>query len=844
MTQGTNLGSIYYTVDARATAILKAEALINKSLDSVVRDFAKADKAVSEFTAKQAALGRTINSSGQVFSKSGKVIASASIQYRELANAADTARNSAMQMNTGFTKTAKGVSAGMKGMQQGAQNFSYQIQDIAVQLAGGQNPFLIMAQQLPQMLVGLGAAAAGIGALVAILGGLAMVAFDTRTDIEKLESTIDSITASITLSSTGVAEYTEEMKKLRAVSKDLSESKRALLIVEQSDSMKLAAKALSEATEDARGSFQTVEKFTSSLFKNMTSEGAAAFRELDSALGSIKYGATEEGIKRIDVALKAATGSGLGTTEAGKKLVVGLVDLLSKYMQGKATLDELTKAFDDNKEATTKSKESIDAMIESLKLESETTGASSRAKALHIAWLQKATQEQYNSINAYFNAIEAQERKTESDKKATEAAKNAAAESKKNADGIAAVVMSLEDQRKALELTADGYEEYALRKKLAANGASEAVIQENIKELRSIQDLRKETELFDSIDKEDEDKRISVTKETETIAREGADPLTKLTEERDRQLAVVAEYEALETANHQTAVEARAAIDRQYEEQKQLAAEQSFAMQSETNKMLIDGLNSLSGTASSVLTGMVTQTLSAKDAMRALANAVLNDAVESLVQVGIQYVKNALIKQTADKAMLASEVATKAAKATAHTTAVAATVAELSSIAAAAAFASTAAIPIIGPGLAPAAAAAAAGATATLGSAAIAAAPIAGARRYGGAVGYGSNYEVAEGGKAELYIPQRGNPMLMGSKGGQVVSNSDLMSAMNGGGGQANIDIQIINQGTPQEVTNQQQGFDESTGRQFLKLWVADFGNKGQTFRAVTSGTDAKGRTF
>ena len=65
-----------------------------------------------------------------------------------------------------------------------------------------------------------------------------------------------------------------------------------------------------------------------------------------------------------------------------------------------------------------------------------------------------------------------------------------------------------------------------------------------------------------------------------------------------------------------------------------------------------------------------------------------------------------------------------------------------------------------------------------------------GSRRYGGAVGYGGNYEVAEGGKTELYIPNRGNPMLMGSKGGQVVSNSDLMNAMSGGA--PNINIQVL----------------------------------------------------
>ena len=312
-----------------------------------------------------------------------------------------------------------------------------------------------------------------------------------------------------------------------------------------------------------------------------------------------------------------------------------------------------------------------------------------------------------------------------------------------------------------------------------------------------------------------------VTGQVQGFADAGLDPLAKLTADREKQLAIVAEYEALETANHQLAIDAREAIDAQYEANRMVAAEKSFEMQSEGNKMLIDGLNSLSGTVSQVFTGMVTQTMSAKDAVRGLANAILNDAINSLVQMGIQAVKNMIIGQSAQTAATAASVAAGGVVASAWAPAAAAV--SLASYGANAAPANI-------------------GMASTYGLSQSLA--VAGGRRYGGGVGYGSNYEVAEGGQTELYIPKSGNPMLMGSKGGQVISNSDLMAAMNGGGGQANIDIQIINQGTPQEVTNKQQGFDESTGKQFIKIWVADFNNKGQTFRAVTTGTNAKGRTF
>lgn len=387
-------------------------------------------------------------------------------------------------------------------------------------------------------------------------------------------------------------------------------------------------------------------------------------------------------------------------------------------------------------------------------------------------------------------------------------------------DEVKKITDALADEHKQLTMTADGYEEYALRKELSAKNASKSTIDAAVKDLKALQALRKEVDLMNQVDEENAARKQTLTTEVKTIAESGQDPLTKLQAERDRQLALVAEYEALETANHETAVQARAAIDQQYESQRMLAAEQSFAMQSAGNKMLIDGLNSLSGTVSQVFTGMLTQTMSVQDAVRGLANAILNDAINSLVQLGLQYVKNAIIGQSAEAAAAATSAAAGATVAAAWAPAAAAV--SLASYGANAAPAAT-------------------GITATYGL--TQALSVAGGRRYGGGVGYGSNYEVAEGGKTELYIPQSGNPMLMGSKGGQVVSNSDLMAAMSGGGQSVNVDVQIINQGSPMEVTSQQSGFDEATGRRFIKLWVSNFRAKGETYRAVTTGTNAKGRT-
>lgn len=793
--------------------------------------------------------GVSVDDKGAVdgLSKLGVSVDKAVAELNTLTPASTKASSSLGQAGNAASKAAPKMSK----LAQVSQNAGYQIQDFTVQIAGGQSAILAMSQQLPQLLGSFGALGAGLGAVTAIIGGLFLAFGNTTSSIEKFEKAVESAKAVLTIGASGVAEYSDEMKKLNAISKDLAQIKIAATLSELERQTKEGAKALQDLTQDATNVVNMFRSFND-VVENISGKKAGAdgfnaaadaIKGFNFAVGAFVAQQTPENVRDLESALNALVATGATTTKTGNDLVSAAVDLVAKFKEGKLTADEFKKALAGTSIEAGKSREEITSLVKAIELQAATVGKTERETALYVATLKGANDQEKEAINLAFDKIEAEAAKQEASKKSAAALKEYEAAQEKTIAQTAGILESLDSERKQLTMTADGYEEYALRKRLAASGASEAVISAATRELAALQALRAETALMAQIDEEDSTRKQTVTSEVETIAKEGQDPLTKLTAERDRQLALIAEYETLETANHQVAVDARAAIDRQYESERMLAAEQSFAMQSEGNQMLIDGLNSLSGTVSQVFTGMLTQTMTAQDAVRGLANAILNDAINSLVQMGLQYVKNAILKNTADKAMLASEQATKAASAAAHTVAVGATVAELTALGAMGAFAATAAIPIVGPGLAPAAAATAAGTIAAIGSTAMAAAPMAGMRRYGGNVGYGSNYEVAEGGQTELYIPKSGNPMLMGSKGGQVVSNSDLMAAMGGGNQGVNVDVQIINQGSPVEVTGQQSGFNETTGRQFIKLWVSNFQSKGETYRAVTTGTNAKGRT-
>lgn len=245
-------------------------------------------------------------------------------------------------------------------------------------------------------------------------------------------------------------------------------------------------------------------------------------------------------------------------------------------------------------------------------------------------------------------------------------------------------------------------------------------------------------------------------------------PVAALEKEYQDKLAIVRFYEsemAKAGVDGATFVEEkRTELARQYQLQRQALIEAEFVNQSAANQFLIGSLNSLTSTATSAITGLVSGTMTASDAMKALGGVVLNEAVGALVQVGMQYIKNALIGQAADKALMAS----KAANAALYTTAITAQVAVASSLAAANAFAATAAIPVVGPGLAPAAATAAAAATTALGAAAVASAPIAGARQYGGPTAAGNLYRVNETGAPEMFTASNGSQYMMPTKSGNV----------------------------------------------------------------------------
>ncbi|ELE6459883.1 MULTISPECIES: tail protein (tape measure) [Enterobacter cloacae complex] len=231
-----------------------------------------------------------------------------------------------------------------------------------------------------------------------------------------------------------------------------------------------------------------------------------------------------------------------------------------------------------------------------------------------------------------------------------------------------------------------------------------------------------------------------------------------------------AEYIAAKQTTDAQYLALRTAQETQYEQQRIEAQWEIFRNQSQANELLASSLDGLQSGASSAITGLINGTQSLQESFANIGTTILNSVVGSLVQMGMEYVKSAVMAQSANATAATSAAATGAS---------------------------------ITASMAPAAAAtniATMGQASTIGMAAMSAAIPAmvglfgGARYNGGPVNGSSMYRVGEHGKPEIFQAANGSQYMIPGDNGRVISNKD----MQGGGGavihqQMNVTIHTTN---------------------------------------------------
>ncbi|HBM2190057.1 TPA: tape measure protein [Escherichia coli] len=293
-----------------------------------------------------------------------------------------------------------------------------------------------------------------------------------------------------------------------------------------------------------------------------------------------------------------------------------------------------------------------------------------------------------------------------------------------------------------------------------------------------------------------------------------ASPTSGIDSEYQQRMADLDAYAAAYPQKITEIEQTRAAIEAQYRQQRMDAMWAEWQQQSLGAQLFGTALDSAMSTASNSITGLLTGTMSVQDAMRSLGSTVLNSLVNSFVEMGVQWVKSAVMGQTAQVAATATTTAAQTAGLA--TTTAASTAAAATTTAAWTPAAIVASIGSFGG-------AAAIGVGAVLGALAMG---IAGKRKNGGSVSAGSMYEVGENGLPEIFQASNGRQYMIPGNDGSVISNKDIT----GSGSGVVVYNNVINNSSAQVSSSAR---DNGDGSVTIETIVSDIENNGPIGQSI-----------
>jgi tape measure domain-containing protein len=308
-------------------------------------------------------------------------------------------------------------------------------------------------------------------------------------------------------------------------------------------------------------------------------------------------------------------------------------------------------------------------------------------------------------------------------------------------------------------------------------------------------------------------------------AQGGVDPVQALANEHAKKLALIQQFETQKGVITANGLALMNAANMEYEKARTDAQWALFTQQSVGYEALGAAVDSFGQGASSALSGIITGTQSASDAMRGLADTVLSSVIQTFVDMGIQQARSAIMGASVQQSAIAATTATQIG-ALGTTTAASVTSAGTTM----AAWLPAALVASVGSF----------GAAAIIGGAALVGAfalskTLSGKRKNGGPVSAGSMYQVGEGGMPEIYQASNGSQYMIPGDNGKVISNKD----MQGGGSGINVSVNITN--TNGSLVDHQVKSDGNGGIS-MDIFIADMDNGGPMSQAVSRNHQAPRR--
>ncbi|WP_049101976.1 phage tail length tape measure family protein [Klebsiella oxytoca] len=765
------------------------------------------------------------------------------------------------KMDTQVSATAQGVNQSVRsfgGFQNALRQSGYQIQDFIVQVQGGQSALVALSQQGSQLLGVFGTGGAVAGALLTlgtvIVGSLiagmdnASVSTKALTDSQKRLADIFQITAN------GVVVLSDKFAKLAETSEKAARAQLTIALIDAQNIIKSSVQSVNDLG-DALGTWKAPLSAAISQLDALKARGSDVNSILKELGGT--YEGNIIGLNQLNqVVGEISTAFGISANDA-VKLVQALtdvrhnanpdtiaalrdvtVDLSQKYGYANKSLSEFTGkvgeyslkadqaaestrlatemlqghkvASEADTEAIAQNTQRLQTYIQMIKDEGATIAMTARQRALYRAEQLGATEEDKKAINSSFDKIDAfkaeQQAQKTAAKESRRSASQSASEAKKFASQQDSITQKLEQLRQKAMLAADSSQELSREQVIltAQQSLGKGATQEQIalagKYAAQAYDVAAAIKAQQKAEKEKQD-----TENAYAQVRQSASPVVAVDDQFQKQMASLNAYATLYPQKIAEVEATRAQIEEQYRQKRQEAMWQELSQQSLGYNMLTSAVDAFSGNASNAITGLLTGTMSAQEAMRSLGNTILNSVINSIVQVGVEALKNYILGQTLGAASVASSVGMAATTASAWAPA-----------------AALASLATLGTNAAPASA----GITSTVGLASGLA--LAGARYNGGPVSAGSMYQVGEKGKPEIYQASTGKQYMIPGDNGKVISNKD----MNGGGG-LNVQVVINNQASNAEP--QYMGATQSDGNYVLEFLISDAERNGPYISTLQS---------
>jgi hypothetical protein len=756
-------------------------------------------------------------------------------------------------MKTGVENGAKGTGKWKGSMQQAG----YQVQDFIVQVQGGQSALVAFSQQGSQLAGAFGPGGAVIGAVIAlstvIAGTLITSLNGGKNAMDALKDAAEAMDKVITVSQNGVAALSDKYALLAKTNAEVATLMRNQALLEYNEAINKIPKAISDASGSLlsfgdkalsafSGGYATVQGFNDRLASlNITTNdyteamkqafGAGqAFNSTTLSIGNTvgavadKFAISEQ--QAFNFAKQLSDIAKNPSPEALQKLASELQNTQSSTEKGQTALTSFIGTLVNlsreavvakgNVAALKQETDNLTAGQKNLIQQSERNLALSKLQGEARARLQA----QYAAEDAGFSKDDPHAVQMQADAEATykntQAQKGLTTERKKSVSQSESIAQKLDKLKQQSEITAASTQELSkeqailtAQQSLGKNATQEQIALAGVYAAKTY-DNAQAIKAQAAAEKSRQD-----TEKAYKGVRAQVSPVTSVDNQFQQQMADLNAYAALYPQKISEVEATRAAIEKIYRDQRMAAMWEEWSQQTVATQLFADTLQTSMNTVSSSITGILNGTQSVNEALGNIANTVLSSVVQSFTQMGVEWVKSAIMGQTAQiaatAATTAASVAGTATTTAASTTAAATTTAAWTPAAIVASIGSFGGAAAIGIG-------AVVAAMALSGS-------IAGKRKNGGPVSAGSMYQVGEGGMPEIYQASNGSQYMIPGDNGKVISNKDMQG--NGGGGV----VVNINNYTSSAVDAQ--ATPDGNGGWTVDAFVYDISNGGPASQAI-----------